>query len=470
MFPSDFKNSVVIPLLKKSSLNPNVLKNYRPVTNLSFLSKILERIVFDQLVFHLAKNERLEKFQSAYRSCHSTETALLRVANDILCNIDSGDVTMLTMLDLSAAFDTIDHDILIQRLNCSFGISDNVLNWFKSYLSDRQQKVKIGNIYSDDKPMLFGVPQGSVLGPLLFTMYMYPVSKIIQSEKFGYHLYADDTQLYCSFKPSFIQNALLDVKNTTSDVNSWMTANKLKMNSDKTEVMLCGTKSKLKDIDVDSVDICDDNISFSNHVKNLGFFIDQNFNLNMHVSHIRKSCYFEIRRISHLRPFIDEKCTIQLIISLVVSKLDYCNCLFYNMSNENFKKLQVVQNHCARLVKKAPKRSSATSILKDLHWLPIKFRVSYKIALYVFKCLNDDSFPVYLKELISIYSPSRNLRSSDQFLLVKPIKKLVTFGEKSFHFAAPEVWNALPYDIRSCTELTSFKKKLKTHFFKIAFY
>ena len=149
-----------------------------------------------------------------------------------------------------------------------------------------------------------------------------------------------------------------------------MTANKLKMNSDKTEVMLCGTKSKLKDIDVDSVDICDDNISFSNHVKNLGFFIDQNFNLNMHVSHIRKSCYFEIRRISHLRPFIDEKCTIQLIISLVVSKLDYCNCLFYNMSNENFKKLQVVQNHCARLVKKAPKRSSATSLLKDLHWLP----------------------------------------------------------------------------------------------------
>ena len=140
------------------------------------------------------------------------------------------------------------------------------------------------------------------------------------------------------------------------------------------------------------------------------------------------------------------------------------------MSNENFKKLQVVQNHCARLVKKAPKRSSATSILKDLHWLPIKFRVSYKIALYVFKCLNDDSFPVYLKELISIYSPSRNLRSSEQFLLVTPIKKLVTFGEKSFHFAAPEVWNALPYDIRSCTVLTSFKKKLKTHFFKIAFY
>ena len=144
-----------------------------------------------------------------------------------------------------------------------------MLKWFKSYLSDRQQKVKIGNNYSDEKSILFGVPQGSVLGPLLFTMYMYPVSKIIQPEKFGYHLYADDTQLYCSFKPSFIQNALLDVKNTTSDVNSWMTANKLKMNSDKTEVMLCGTKSKLKDIDVDSVDICDDNISFSNHVKKI---------------------------------------------------------------------------------------------------------------------------------------------------------------------------------------------------------
>ena len=376
---------------------------------------------------------------------------------------------MLTMLDLSAAFDTLDHDILIQRLSFTFGLSDNVLNWFKSYLCDRQQKIKIENYYSDDLSILFGIPQGSVLGPLLFTMYMYPSSNVINSEKYGYHLYADDTQLYCSFKPSLIDDAMSNVQNLTHDVNNWMVVNKLKMNCDKTEIMLCGTNSKLKNIDVDSVVICNDLISFSNNVKNLGFFIDQNFNLNLHVSNLRKKCYFEIRKISHLRPFIDEKSTIQLIISLVISKLDYCNCLFYNMSKENFQKLQAVQNHCARLVKKAPKRSSATSLLKELHWLPINFRVSYKVALFVFKCLNDESFPSYLKDLIIIYSPSRTLRSSDKFLLFKPVKKLATFGEKSFNFAAPDVWNGLPFEIRSCTVFPTFKTKLKTFFFRKAF-
>ena len=469
VFPSDFKNSLVIPLLKKSSLDPNVLKNYRPVTNLSFISKILEKIVFNQLVSHLNHNDLIVKFQSAYRSGHSTETALLKVANDLLCNIDSGDVAMLTMLDLSAAFDTLDHDILIHRLSFTFGLSDNVLNWFKSYLSDRKQKIKIDNFYSDDIPISFGVPQGSVLGPLLFTMYMYPLSKLINSEKFGYHLYADDTQLYCSFKPSSLNATLSDVQSMTDDVNNWMVSNKLKMNCDKTEVMLCGTRAKLKNIDTDSIVVCNDLISLSSNVRNLGFFFDQNFNLNVHISQIRKSCYFEIRRISHLRPFIDEKSTIQLIISLVFSKLDYCNCLFYNMSEENFQKLQVVQNHCARLIKKAPKRSSATSLLKELHWLPIKFRVSYKVALFVFKCLNDDSFPSYLKDLISVYTPSRTLRSSDKFLLFKPTVKLATFGEKSFYFSAPDVWNSLPYDLRSCTLFSTFKKKLKTFFFRQAF-
>ena len=376
---------------------------------------------------------------------------------------------MLTRLDLSAAFDTLDHDILIHRLSFTFGLSDNVLNWFKSYLSDRKQKIKIDNFYSDDIPISFGVPQGSVLGPLLFTMYMYPLSKLINSEKFGYHLYADDTQLYCSFKPSSLNVTLSDVQSMTDDVNNWMVSNKLKMNCDKTEVMLCGTRAKLKNIDTDSIVVCNDLISLSSNVRNLGFFFDQNFNLNVHISQIRKSCYFEIRRISHLRPFIDEKSTIQLIISLVFSRLDYCNCLFYNMSEENFQKLQVVQNHCARLVKKAPKRSSATSLLKELHWLPIKFRVSYKVAIFVFKCLNDDSFPSYLKDLISIYTPSRTLRSSDKFLLFKPTVKLATFGEKSFYFSAPDVWNSLPYDLRSCTLFSTFKKKLKTFFFRQAF-
>ena len=213
IFPTDFKNSLVIPLLKKSSLDCNVLKNYRPVTNLTFISKIIEKLVFNQLVEYLSHNDLIEKFQSAYKSGHSTETALLRVTNDILCSVDTGSVAMLTMLDLSAAFDTLDHQILLNRLFSSFGICDTALNWFKSYLENRHQKVKINSFYSDELPISFGVPQGSVLGPLLFTLYVYPLSNVIKKSGFDYHLYADDTQLYSSFKLNGFNDSLNEMSN-----------------------------------------------------------------------------------------------------------------------------------------------------------------------------------------------------------------------------------------------------------------
>ena len=173
--------------------------------------------------------------------------------------------------------------------------------------------------------------------------------------------------------------------------------------------MICGSNQKLNNVSIDSIEIDDDFIEVSNNVRNLGFFLDKNFNMSVHVTYLRKSCYNEVRKISHIRPFISEKCSIQLVISLVLSKLDYCNCLLYGMSEDNFNKLQLIQNHAARIVKKAPKRSSATDILIDLHWLPVKQRVEYKIALTVFKCLHVNEFPSYLKELVTPYLPLRTL-------------------------------------------------------------
>ena len=236
-----------------------------------------------------------------------------------------------------------------------------------------------------------------------------------------------------------------------------MIANKLKMNTDKTEIMFCGTTKKLKDIGIERIKISDDFVDFSHEVKDLGILIDQNISFNSHVSYLRKCCYAELRKISSIRPFIEEKSAVQLCVSLILSKLDYCNCLFYGMTKENFYKLQLVQNHAARLVKKVNKRSSAKSLLKELHWLPVEQRVEYKIALIVFKCLNTEDFPSYLKDLIQVYTPSRSLRSADKLLLIKPITKLKV-GERSFCYSAPVVWNKLPFELRSCTRLPSFKK------------
>ena len=177
-FPPIFKSAIVRPLLKKPSLDQNCLKNYRPVSNLSFLSKVLEKIVLSQLLDHLTHNHLLNPHQSTYRQSHSTETALLRIVNDILLGLDNDKVALLAPSDMSAAFDTIDHSILLSRLQTSFGISDTVLSWFQSYLLDRSQTVCVKGASSKPSVLSFGVPQGSVLGPILFVLYASPVSDV----------------------------------------------------------------------------------------------------------------------------------------------------------------------------------------------------------------------------------------------------------------------------------------------------
>ena len=185
--PQPFKYAVVTPILKKPNLSPEDLKHFRPVSNLPFLSKILEKIVAIQLRNHLIKYNLFEPNQSAYRQHHNTETALLKIQNDLLCAADVGNVSILALLDLSAAFDTIDHSILIERLSRSFGLSETVLDWFRSYLFGRSQSVMVNGLKSSPFPLEFGVPQGSVLGPLLYTLYTQPLGDVIKQHSMDYH-------------------------------------------------------------------------------------------------------------------------------------------------------------------------------------------------------------------------------------------------------------------------------------------
>lgn len=457
--------AAVKPLLKKSNLDPEEPKNYRPVSNLTFLSKILEKIVLTQIESHLSVTRLRETFQSAYRSGHSTETSLLRVTSDLLKATDDGHVSVLALLDLSAAFDTIDHDILITRLSKSFGIRGTALAWLSSYLTNRQQKVVIRAVESAPVFLKFGVPQGSVLGPMLFTLYSQSVSHVISKYCFNYHLYADDTQLYKSVPVHNVPTMLADLCKCTSSIKKWMTDNKLKMNGEKTEIMLVGSQFKLSQLNVQDVNIDNENIQLSNSLKNLGVLFDPQLSMDKAISHVRKLCYLEMRKISHIRPFVDEEITKKLILSFVMSRIDYCNSLLSGISEERLKKLQRIQNQAVKLVKKLPKRSSVTSSLNEFHWLPIRSRIKYKTAVFTYKCLNDSDFPDYLKELISIYEPSRNLRSMNKHLLTVPRTKLKNFGQRSFLFNAPSTWNSLPEFLKTSKTLPLFKKNLKTFLF-----
>ena len=466
--PKSFKSSLIRPLIKKPDLDANVLKNYRPVSNLPYISKILEKVVDARLESHLSSNSLHEVHQSAYRKFHSTETALLKVQNDILNSLDQNDVTILVMLDLSAAFDTIDHTTLLYRLEHHFGIAGKPLEWVTSYLNDRFQTVTINGKLSKSVLMKYSVPQGSVLGPKFFTMYTKPVGTICKKHGLNHHFYADDGQLYLSFKPTNLfskDNTLRSVEKCLVEIVSWMNNNMLKINADKTEVILFSSKSNQKHVETISVKIGKEDIKPSTNVRNLGAFLDSEMNMEKHINSVCRSGYGQLRQIGHIRKYLNADATKSLVNSLVTSRMDYCNALLYGVPKTALNRLQSLQNTAARIITRRSHYDHITPVLKELHWLPVTHRVDFKILVHTYKALHDQS-PIYVKDLLELYQPARNLRSKNNSKqLVVPKSKTVRFGDRSFSTAAPKLWNGLPITIRDAKSLDVFKKSLKTHFF-----
>ena len=466
--PASYKSSLIRPLLKKPGLDQNMLKNYRPVSNLPFVSKVLEKVVSSRIEEHLISNNLHEQHQSAYRKFHSTETALLKVQNDILQSLDKNNVTVLVMLDLSAAFDTIDHKTLLHRLEDMFGIAGKPLEWMTSYLSGRYQTVTIDGKLSEPVLMNFSVPQGSVLGPKFYTMYTTPIGAICKKHRLKYHFYADDSQLYLSFEPTdqvTRDEAIRRVEACLKDILSWMQANMLKQNADKTEVIIFTSERNAGLVNGISVTVGDSNIKPSSCVRNLGAWLDSRMDMEQHVNSVCKSCFGQIRQIGHIRQYLTTDASKSLVNSLVTSRLDYCNALLSGVPKTILNKLQNVQNTAARVVTRTSRYCHITPILKELHWLPVQYRVQYKILTHTYKALHDRS-PVYIKELLHVYRPRRELRSQNGPLILEvPRSRTVLYGDRSFAITAPKLWNALPPGVRACSSLCAFKKSLKTHLF-----
>ena len=440
IFPSNLKHSVITPVLKKSSVDRNDLKSYRPVANVPFLSKVIEKVATCQVINHVDSYTLGEQFQSAYKRFHSTETALLRVKNDILHSLDKSKAVLMVLLDMSAAFDTVDHDILLQRLHTQFGISSTVNTWFSTYIKNRTTKVSIKGDFSRHHVFNYSIPQGSIVGPLAFKS---------ESDR---------------------QRVLSNLSSCVLAVNKWMAQNMLQLNQGKTEFIVFANSHVLSTLPNLELILGDFTIPASTSVKNLGVSLDCSLNMSHHISSVCKTVNFHIRNLWRIRRFITQSACHHAVRSLVLSRLDYANSLLVGARKNDLARLQRLQNKAARLVFACGRDQPSPGLIASLHWLPVKERISFKIFTHVYKILHTQS-PSYLVELVHSQNSNtadeyrQRLRSSaDQTRLSVPRTRRKA-GDSSFSIAAPRLWNELPAGLREAISLPVFKSLLKTFLF-----
>ena len=375
-------------------------------------------------------------------------------------NADDHSRTLLIQLDLSAAFDTLDKDTLLLRLKTTFGIHGAAYSWICSYLQDRHQIVRVGSKTSTSDPCLFGVPQDSVLGPMLFTLYIASIARVVAEHSVSLAQYADDTQLYISLKSS---SAVSVIDECFRSVHHWLDANGLCLNPGKSEAIIIGTGAMQRKAEhIDTITVADVNVPVSETVKSLGVTIDSSLSFDQHVNNMCKSAHFHIRALRHIRKCITTDDAKSVAAAMVSARLDYCNLMLHGTSKQNVNKLQRIQNMLARTVVQARKYDHVSPILVELHWLPIAARIHYKMALTTYKVLTTQQ-PHYLYDLLQLHRPARQLRSCQHNQLDLNRTRTV-FAQRAFRNAAPSVWNSLPYYITDNLEsLTVFKTALKTY-------
>jgi len=440
-FPNDWKKAKVTPIFKFG--DKSNVSNYRPISVLPIVSKIIERTVHNQLYAYLCSRNILSESQSGFRSNHSTTTTLLDVQDYILNNMDKGFATGVIFLDLKKAFDTVNHEILINKL-ANYGIQDNELSWFKSYLCNRSQAVRVNSYLSDFKTYNTGIPQGSILGPLLFIIFVNCLPDVVTCKTV---MYADDTSLMCKAKN--VDDLKVQLESNLKAVANWFKANKLTLNADKTKFMVFGSNHTLDHYKNITLTFDDNLIERVDVFKYLGIKFDSNMSWSPHVDYLSGNISKKIGVVKRVKYFLPQKTLIMLSNALVIPHFDYACSVWSNCSVTNQSHLQVLHNRLARTILSADIKTPIDDMLSSLNWIRLCDRWSNHMLTLIFKCLKN-MCPDYLCNQFNFVHNNHDhiTRSHTTNTLIVP-KFNSNSGKRTFLVRAANLWNKLLPPIRA---------------------
>lgn len=454
VFPAAWKHSLVTPIYKSgASDDPS---NYRPISLLSILSKILEKIIATQLVNFLESKNLLSCTQHGFRPNLSTVTALTKVTNNIYDNMDNKTISLLTLCDLSKAFDSVSHEILLNKMY-NTGIDPFLFN---DYLANRNQSVRVGNNVSSNLPVPFGVPQGSILGPILFSIYVNDLATHVNDCLLVQ--YADDTQFIISDSIENLPGLLERAEQTLSKIKSYFNKNGLLLNMNKTKCMFIGSRNLLSKIPCNTVLHADDaRIQPCDSLKNLGVHFDKHMLFDTHITEQTKKAFGTLMYINRIRELFSGKARKIVIETLVLSIVNYGIAIWGNTNKTQLKRVQKLYNFSAKVaVGGRSRREHASPILEELQWLNIVKKVDFEHCLLMYNILFN-KYPNWLFTLPTVsHFNQRSTRQQDNLFVPRTH---TDYGQRSMLVRGPRLWNALPQCIKNVANVARFKSSLKEH-------
>ena len=380
------------------------------------------------------------------------------MADHLLEAMDKKNLTALTLLELSKAFNSLNHNKLLAKLS-SVRASLHVVNWFKSYLMGRSQSVWINSILSDPLPITHGVPQGAILSPLLFCIYLNDLPCMPQV--CGLESYVDDSKVFLSFSLPDVDTVTANLEQDLLCIAAWCCENQLLMNPDKTKFMLIATRQLRKRFSSSPVvSFLDKSLEPVASAKDLGVTLDSH-TYDCHVSNVVSFCMAKLCQIKRVKTSFDGKTLEQLVSLLVFSKMLYCSIVWSNTSTTNIKKLQLVQNFACKIVTKTRKFDHVTPLLRELNWLSVDQLLFFRATVMTYKCMNHLA-PSYLSSKFVKRSDIHNRRTRNREALQIPFFRSAS-GQRSFAFRGARLWNNISPELRQCASLKAFKEKLKSH-------